>query len=291
MDLQDLKFFQAVARTGSISKAARELNYAQSNLTARIRRLESKLGTSLFYRYHRGTALTDKGRILLSYTEKIFRLVDEARQAVSDQQTPGGPLFIGSMETTAAVRLPKLLALYHQAYPEVDITLRTGTTEDNVKAVLHYELDGAFVAGPVEHPDLACETVVEEELVLVTAAAHRLPSSLKGARNRTILVFRQGCAYRARFEEWLRHEGIIPDKIIEFGTLDGMIGCVAAGLGISLLPRSVVEKHAADHRLGLCALPDRFGKATTVFVFRKDPYMAAPLRAMIEMIRDIKWRD
>ena len=291
MDLQDLRFFRAVARAGSISGAARELHYAQSNLTARVRKLESELKTSLLYRHHRGTALTDKGRMLLSYAEKILQLADEAQRALSDQQTPRGPLSIGSMETTAAVRLPKLLARFHREYPEVDITLRTGTTEQNVEAVLNYELDGAFVAGPVEHPDLACRTVVEEELVLVTAASHGLPVSVKELRNRTILVFRRGCAYRARFEEWLRHEGVIPDKTIEFGTLDGIIGCVAAGLGISLLPRSVAEKHAKDHRIRLFALPDRFGKVTTVFICRKDPYMAAPLEKMIDMIGGMDWRD
>jgi DNA-binding transcriptional LysR family regulator len=291
MDLQDLRFFRAVAKAGSISGAARELNYAQSNLTARVRKLESELGTMLFHRHHRGIALTDKGKMLLSYAEKILQLVDEAQRALSDQETPRGPLSIGSMETTAAVRLPKLLARFHREYPEVDITLRTGTTEQNIDAVLNYELDGAFVAGPVEHPDLACRTVVEEELVLVTAASHRRPASVKELRNRTILVFRQGCAYRDRLEEWLRHEGIVPDKTIEFGTLDGIIGCVAAGLGISLLPRSVVEKHATDHQMDLHAIPDRFGKVATVFICRKDPYMAAPLRKMIEMIHETEWRD
>jgi len=283
MDLQSLKFFQAVAKSGSISKAAREMNYAQSNLTARIQQLESELQTELFYRHHRGTTLTDKGILLLAYTEKIFRLIDEAQQVLRDNDTPRGPLLIGSMETTAAVRLPHLLARFHRAYPDVDISLKTGPTEQHVEDVLNYELDGAFVAGPIAHPDLACQKVVEEELVLVTDASS---FSIKDMRNRTILVFRQGCSYRARFEEWLRHEGVIPDKTIEFGTLDGIIGCVAAGLGISMLPRSVVEKHAKDHHLRQHAIPSRFGKVETLFIYRKDNHMAAPLRKLIEMIRD-----
>jgi len=286
MDLQTLQFFRAVARSGSISKAARELNYAQSNLTTRIRQLESELHARLFYRNHRGTVLTDKGKLLLSYADRIFQLIDEARDALGDHPTPRGPLRIGSMESTAAVRLPKLLTRFHREYPDVDLSLKTGTTQQNIEAVLNYELDGAFVAGPVGHPDLACRTVAEEELVLVTDASPRRFASIREMRNRTILVFRHGCAYRARFEEWLRHEGVVPDKIIEFGTLDGIVGCVAAGLGISLLPRSVAEKQAKDHQICLYEIPERFGKVETVFIYRKDDYIATPLRKLIDMIQD-----
>jgi DNA-binding transcriptional LysR family regulator len=237
------------------------------------------------------TSLTDKGKILLSYADKIFQLIDEAQHALSDDQAPKGPLLIGSMETTAAVRLPKLLTRYHREYPDVDISLKTGPTEQNVEDVLNDELDGAFVAGPIEHPDLASQTVVEEELVLITDASHRRFTSVQEMRNRTILVFRHGCSYRARFEEWLRHEGFFPDKIIEFGTLDGIIGCVSAGLGISLLPRSVAEKHGNDHQICRHEIPSRFGKVKTVFVYRKDRYLSAPLQKMIEIIRDETWED
>ncbi|MCM3653652.1 LysR family transcriptional regulator [Metabacillus litoralis] len=284
MDLQALRFFQAVAELGSISRAARELNYAQSNLTAKIQQLETELQTTLFYRHNRGTSLTDKGKVLLSYTDEIFKLLDEVRNVMNDDQTPKGPLVIGSMETTAAVRLPILLSKFHREYPAVDLTLKTGPTEQNVQGVLQYELDGAFVAGPIEHPDLTHKTVIEEELVLVTDSFHQPLSSIKEIQNRTILVFRNGCSYRARFEEWLHHEGVIPEKIMEFGTLDGIIGCVSAGLGISLLPRSVVDKHVKDDLIIQHSIPNQFGKVKTLFIYRKDKYMSTSLREFIEML-------
>jgi LysR family transcriptional regulator, cell division regulator len=285
MDLQALRFFQTVAELGSISRAARKLNYAQSNLTAKIQQLETELQTTLFYRHNRGTSLTDKGKVLLSYTDEIFQLLDEARNVMNDDQTPNGPLVIGSMETTAAVRLPILLSKFHREYPAVDLTLKTGPTEQNVQGVLQYELDGAFVAGPIEHPDLTYKTVIEEELVLVTDASHQPLSSIKEIQNRTILVFRHGCSYRARFEAWLHQEGVIPEKIMEFGTLDGIIGCVSAGLGISLLPRSVVDKHIEDDLLIHHSIPNQFGKVNTLFIYRKDKYMSSSLREFIEMLR------
>ena len=284
MDFHSLRFFQAVAGLGSISKAAKELNYAQSNLTAKIQQLESSLQTTLFYRHNKGVTLTDKGKILLTYTEEIFQLLEEVREVLNDDQTPKGPLVIGSMETTAAVRLPALLAKFHRQYPAVDLTLKTGPTEQNLQGVLQYELDGAFVAGPIEHPDLTYKTLIEEELVLVTDTLHHPLTSLNEIQNRTILVFRSGCSYRARFEEWLHNEGIMPEKIMEFGTLDGIIGCVSAGLGISLLPRSAVTKYVEEGLLIEHLIPEKFGKVKTIFVYRKDKYMSASLNKFTEMI-------
>jgi LysR family transcriptional regulator, cell division regulator len=284
MDLQALKFFRAVAELGSISKAARELNYAQSNLTAKIQQLETELQTTLFYRHNRGTSLTDKGKLLLSYTDEIFNLLDEVKNVMNDEQTPKGPLVIGSMETTAAIRLPLLLSKFHREYPAVDLSLKTGPTEQNVQGVLQYELDGAFVAGPIEHPDLTYKTVIEEELVLVTDSFHQPLISMQEIQNRTILVFRNGCSYRARFEEWIHHEGVIPEKIMEFGTLDGIIGCVSAGLGISLLPQSVVDKHVKEGLLIQHSIPNVFGKVKTLFIYRNDKYMSSSLREFIEML-------
>src|SRR5690348_880591 len=110
MDLHTLKIFQTVAKLGSISQAARELKYEQSNITMKIQQLESDLQTTLFYRHNRGTALTTKGSLLLTYAEKIFDLIDETKNVMMDDQTPRGPLIIGSMETTAAVRLPVLFS-------------------------------------------------------------------------------------------------------------------------------------------------------------------------------------
>jgi DNA-binding transcriptional LysR family regulator len=116
-----LKIFSTVAKEGSITKAAQQLDYVQSNVTSRIHQLETELGTSLFYRHSRGVSLTSAGEILLQYANKVLHLCAEAEKAVRDNATPHGPLRIGSMETTAAIRLPAVLAAYHRLYPEVHL--------------------------------------------------------------------------------------------------------------------------------------------------------------------------
>lgn len=284
MDLHTLKIFQTVAKKGSISQAARELQYAQSNITMKIQQLESDLQTTLFYRHNRGTALTAKGSLLLTYAEKIFDLIEETQNMMTDDQTPKGPLIIGSMETTAAVRLPSVLSKYHKDFPEVDLTIKTGSTEENIHGVLQYELDGAFVAGPITHPELIQKEVFEEELVLITDTKHPPISSIKDIQTRTMLVFRTGCSYREKLEQWLQQERIIPNKIMEFGTLDAIIGCVCAGLGLSMLPLSVVTKHIQEGTLRQHSIPNEYGIVKTIFIYRKERYVTTPLFKFINTL-------
>jgi DNA-binding transcriptional LysR family regulator len=284
MDLHTLKIFQTVAKMGSISQAARELQYAQSNITMKIQQLESDLQTTLFYRHNRGTALTAKGSLLLTYTEKIFDLIEETKNMLTDDQTPRGSLIIGSMETTAAVRLPAILSKYHKNYPEVDLTLKTGSTEENIQGVLQYELDGAFVAGPIKHPELIQKDVFEEELVLITDTIHPPISSIKDIQTRTLLVFHTGCSYRKKLEQWLHQERVIPNNIMEFGTLDGIVGCVSAGLGLSMLPQSVVAKHLQEGTLRQHSIPSQYGKVKTIFIYRKDKYVPTSLIKFKDML-------
>src|SRR6202167_5012787 len=102
MDAADLRMFQSVASTGSMSKAALELNTVQSNVTARIKSLEDELGFVLFERTHRGVTLTAAGERLLPFAARAASLLDDAKRAVADQGTPSGILTIGSLDHTGA---------------------------------------------------------------------------------------------------------------------------------------------------------------------------------------------
>src|SRR6201989_2318337 len=169
MEMSDLQTFATVARNGGITRAADELNTVQSNITQRVKALEAEVGTPLFERHSRGMTLTGAGKRLLPYAQRMAALSREAVLAARDDGEPKGPLAIGSMETTAAVRLPALLADFHRRFPAVRLSLRTATTADLVAAVLDGSLDGAFVAGPIEHADVTATSAFREELVLISA--------------------------------------------------------------------------------------------------------------------------
>lgn len=288
MDAGDLRVFEAVARLGAMNRAAEELHTVQSNVTARIRQIEAELGTALFERTSRGVVPTAAGRRLLPYAERVRELLAEARRAVKDDGEPAGTLALGSLETTAGLRLPPLLAQYAAAYPAVDLSLVTGTTAALVKDVIDHRLEGAFVCGPVEHNDLVEERIFREELVAVTSP--RIPSldALFGERDLKIIVFRIGCSYRQRLEAILAERGLIVTRSLEFGTIDGILGCVAAGIGVSLLPRAVVAEAAREGRVALHALPPAEALVDTVFVRRRDAYLSSALKAFLALARPLR---
>ncbi|SDC55958.1 DNA-binding transcriptional regulator, LysR family [Paenibacillus sp. CF095] len=281
MDIHLLEIFIQAAREGSISKTAKKLNYAQSNVTNKVQQLEAELQTTLFYRHKKGITLTPSGEVLVSYTEKILNMMDEARAAVGNASIPSGPLTIGSMETTAAVRLPTVIAKYHLKYPAVDFSLITGPTEKLVQAVLHYELHGAFVSGPIQHPDLSQEKVFEETLVLVTSPTHPWVDSIHELQNHTMLVFPKGCTYRAKLNSVLQDEGLLPAKLMEFGTLETILACVSAGLGITLLPYSIIADYEDRGKVISHPLPAKLSSVTTMFVKRKDTLTTPALSAFL----------
>lgn len=239
MDSAALRIFRAVCQSGSVAAAAEAVHSVPSNVSARIRKLEEELGAVLFVREPRGMRTTAAGEVLKDYAERLLALNDEAKAAVGEVVGEGGTLRLGSMESTAAVRLPPLLAVFAAAHPKVRLSLSTGTSEGMVQAVLERRADLAFVGGPVRHDRLVGEAVFVEEMVL---AAPPHVTSVEQANTQAMLAFRAGCAYRARTESWLRQRGEPPRHVMEFGTLDGLLGCVAAGMGVTLLPRSVVER-------------------------------------------------
>ena len=245
-----------------------------------MKALEAEIGTALFERHSRGMTLTGAGRRLLPYAQRMAALSREALLAARDDGEPKGPLAIGSMETTAAVRLPGLLAEFHRRFPKVTLTLKTATTADLVTGVLEGTLDGAFVAAPIEHGDLLSAVAFHEELVLVSALRFSSLTALRAGTSGsgpTALVFRTGCTYRQRLEQLLTDFGWPSAVRFELGTLDGMIGCVAAGMGVTLLPRAVVERSQQRDEISIHALDTPWSRVDTLFVQRRSTHRYSAL--------------
>ncbi len=287
MELTDLLTFSAVARNGGITRAAEELNTVQSNVTQRVKALEAEIGTALFERHSRGMSLTGAGRRLLPYAQRMAALSREAVLATRDDGEPKGPLAIGSMETTAAVRLPALLAEFHRRFPAVRLTLKTATTADLVAAVLDGALDGAFVAGPIEHADLTSTLAFREELVLVSAKRFNNLAALRAGTPEsgpTALVFRTGCTYRQRLEQVFSDFGWPSAARFELGTLDGMIGCVAAGMGVTLLPRAVVERSDQRKEINIHTIDTSWARVDTLFIQRRSAHAYSALSGFVSCL-------
>lgn len=282
MDFNELRIFKAVAEEGSVSRAAERLNCVQSNVTARIRQLEESLKVTLFHRKSRGVALTAAGRVLLDYAERIMALVNEAERIVQEREPLGGKLIIGALETTAAVRLPPILAEYHRRFPSVDLQLVTGTALDLIQMILDFKLDGTFVDGSIDHPELVVEECFVEENVLICAAGQD-PQLRERPIN--ILAFPIGCYYRKQLETWLHNSGLIPYRIMEFSTIETIIGCVSAGMGVTFLPRSVLGGNLASDKIAIHPLPAEVAQVTTRFLRRKNSVEPKTLSAFREVVQ------
>lgn len=285
MNISDLRFFEAVSRHGSMNRAAQELHTVQSNVTARIRVLEEELGVSLFQRHARGVSTTPAGQRILPFVGRITKLLVDARAAAQDDGSPSGALLLGSLETTTALRLSPLLSQFAKSYPEVRLVVTTGTTRKLLDEVIECRLEGAFVAGPVSHPDLDQQVVFQEELVLVTSRSiHSMDELAKITDLRTI-VFQIGCSYRQRLETLLAEMGIVTAKPLEFGSLDAIISCVSAGVGIALLPKGIVAAAWQDGRVAVHELPPERSLVDTLFVRRSDAYTSSAMTALLDMVR------
>lgn len=284
MDVADLRVVDAVARHGSMNKAAAELNTVQSNISARVRSLELELGVSLFQRTAKGVQMTPAGRRILPFSARLAKLLQDASTAARDDGVPSGVLEIGTLETTLALRLPGLVASFAKAYPQVRPVVRTGTTCGLMKDVLDCRLEGAFVAGPVNHPDLECMTMFQEDLVLVTPRSIRGLEGLESLEDPRTVVFRLGCSYRQRLDAFLASMGIIATEPMEFGSIEAIVACVAAGVGVTLLPRGVVAAAWRDGLVSVHELPAEFSEVETVFIRRTDAYVSSALSKFLESI-------
>ena len=283
MELSELRIFRAVVREGGVTRAADRLHRVQSNVTTRIRQLEDKLGTPLFIREGKRLHLTPSGKVLLGYADRLLALADEASAAVLDPR-PRGTLRLGAMESTAAVRLPEPLSRFHRLYPEVAIELRTGTPEVLARAILAGELDAALVAEPVAEAPFESMVAFVEEPVIVSASDH--PSiDKKGGSPPCVLVFENGCPHRKRLEDWYAKRGAMPERTVELGSYHAMLGCVLAGMGIALLPESVLATFPKFRQLKIHRLPGSESRYETLLIWRKG-MVSANVQALREVLRE-----
>lgn len=280
MDLSDLRIFSAVVSQGSVTRAAERLHRVQSNVTTRIRQLEEDLGVALFIREGKRLHLAPAGHMLNDYAKRILALAEEARSAVQDAK-PRGTFRLGAMESTAAVRLPGLLSKYCRRNPGVVLELLTGNPQVLGNAILAGDLDAAFVAEPIADAPFEKMFAFDEELVIVAPAGF---PPIGKVLPRTVLVFEHGCPHRKRLENWYAKRQQMPERTIELTSYHAMLGCVAAGMGISLIPRSVLMTFPERRRLRVHQLGPTENRAQTVLIWRRGAG-SANVRALEEIFR------
>lgn len=269
MHLDDLRIFRTVVQAEGVNRAAALLRRVPSNVTTRIQQLEANLGVKLFAREKRRLQLTTQGRQFLQHAERLLQLAGEAREALHDTE-PRGVLALGAMESIAATRLPAPLVEYQKRHPRTSVHLVTGPTRRLVAEVAARQLEAALVANPPRDERLEVLPLLTEELVLISAAGHPPIRTPRDVRYHNFLTFGQGCAYRQRLEDWFAGAGMEPVSISEMGSYHAILGCVAASMGLALVPRVILEQFPARDSLELHRLPPAAARIDICLVWRRN---------------------
>ena len=289
MQLKSLRIFDAVCSTGSFGAAAQRLHTVQSNVTAHIKKLEEELQVQLMERSSGPVRLTPAGHTLLPHAQRMLQTHDETCALFAGDAPPAGSLRIGAMESTAALRLPSVLAQVYQGHPHIDLQLRTGPTAALLDDLVRGALDCAFVAGQPPNPRWWAQPVFQEELVLVGPTPMQALPAPALLLHTPFLAFRQGCSYRQRIELLLASQGITSTRIMELGTLDAILGCVAAGMGFALMPLALMETQQSRFGTHCLRLPEplrsQIGVVDTWLVAPEQQGWSPQLRALVDKLQ------
>lgn len=287
MDLDHLRTFRAIARSGSFTAAAESLHYAQSTVSVHIRALEAELGAPLFDRMPAGARLTDVGRRLMPLAERMLDLAAAAATVAGHDGEAVGELTIAAPETVVAHHLPAVLHHLRDQHPQVRVRLEPVPYHEIRTAVATGRVDVGYLLQPpaASTSSVAIAPLRAEPLVMVTAADQPLATPVDDIAEEfsrtTLFLTESGCGYRPLLESHLDRAGVRPGHTLEFDSVEAIRRCVEAGLGVALLPRAWV---AASLRSGAVVSMDWFAprfEAAIQLAWHPSRWQGPALRAII----------
>ncbi|MFC4466520.1 LysR family transcriptional regulator [Streptomyces xiangluensis] len=263
MQFQQLQYFVAVAETRHFTRAADLVHVAQPSLSQQIKALERELGADLFLRARGNITLTDAGEALLPLARRILADAETARHEVGELvQLRSGRIRLGATPSVCTGLLPDVLRAFHDRYPGIRLLIEEGGSHDLVRELARGALDLALVVLPLPSPSPALTTVevLREDLVVVSSPDAPAPGrgrtvripDLEGER---LVMFRHGYDLRELTVAACRSAGFEPDFAVEGGEMDAVLGFVAAGLGVAVVPRMVAARAGRGLRVTPLARP------------------------------------
>lgn len=289
MDVKHLQSFLTVARLLNFGEAARTLNYSQSTVSEQIHSLEDYLGTRLFERLGKKVFLTDQGRKLLPFAERMVNESVEIKGLFSDNSITAGSLTIGAAETLCVFWLPPLLKEYRIRYPAVQINIKVGNCIDFPQWLQQNIIDVAFsLNDEAKQQQFRQFVLFRGETVFVAAPDYKLsadsvlePQSLAG---HTLLLPEGYCGYPMDLKNLLEREQVKANTIMEFGSLEAIKQCVKNGLGVSLLPAIVVEEELKRGELVGFEWRGQPIPIQAQAVFHREKWLSPPLAALEKLV-------
>ncbi len=273
IQLVQVEGFLEVARRGSVSRAAEALFITQPTLTARLQGLERELGTPLFLRTPHGMRLTDAGRAWTPFAERALRALVDGRDALEQVITASaGHLMIAAAPAVSTYVLPELLERFVATHPRVEVSVRTGHSEDVVELVVRDEVQ-LGLGRAIRHPDLELRPFHTEELVLVCAPDH--PFTKRGSvpmadvAAEKLIMFDRTSSYYEITQGAFLSAGVKLRGLMELDSIEAAKKMVERGLGVALLPGTAVAREAASGTLTVVAMTDAPRMHNSIVAFRR----------------------
>jgi LysR family transcriptional regulator, hydrogen peroxide-inducible genes activator len=250
VEIHQLRYFCAVARHGSFTRAAEQERVAQPSLSQQIARLENDIGSRLFDRLGRSVQLTEAGRALLPQAQQILRQVNGARRALDAlRHDVGGRLSLGCIPTITPYFLAPNLRDFAERYPDVDLRITEDITPKLVDLLRAGDLDLAIISPPVHNPDIVCSDLFRESIWAAVAPHHRLAAeqkvSLPDLQQERLLLLKEGHCFRDDALTACSRAGTHFVSIFETNQFSSIFPLVVAGFGVSLIPQMAVPAAGA----------------------------------------------
>jgi LysR family hydrogen peroxide-inducible transcriptional activator len=249
MEFHQLRYVCAIAETGSFSRAAERCQIAQPSLSQQVLKLEEDLGAKLFDRLGRSVRLTEAGRAFMPHARSILEQMDAARVSVTDKNAGvRGSVAVGVIPTIAPYLMPRYTAAFTNRYPDAKLRIVEDTTPVLIQGLRDLSIDIAILALPLRHKDLELFPIRTEPLFAVLPKDHpraTAPSlALKDLRGESFVMLRDGHCFRDLSIATCTHARITPNIAFESGQFSSLLGMVAAGVGISLVPEMAIDRNA-----------------------------------------------
>jgi len=289
VELGQLEAFVQVSAHRSFSKAAEVLYLTQPSVTARIQTLERELSEELFERTGRSVRLTDAGQTFLQYAERVLSAVQEGKDALEAlRNAEFGNLRIGSALTISTYVLPRILKAFRGHYPGVDVSIRTGRSDDVLELLLNDEVQVGLVRSLV-HPEIETIHLYDDEVILVTDHNHPFSQTrtarIEEVSHQPLIFFDKGSSYYSLIHGIFRESSLVPIHAMQLDSMEATKKMVEEGLGIAILPRVSVER---ELKLGILVEVEITGvprfKRQIALIYRRNRKHARTVLAFVETL-------
>lgn len=290
MELRNISTFLRVAELRSFSRAAEQLGYSQSAVSAQIQQLEAELGVPLFDRINKTVRLTNAGEEFSHYAQQLLRTAQEARCALQKEPSAHGVLRIGLVDSLCSAFLPSLLDQYHKRCPKVELVLRTCTTLEMLGLLDHNEIDLGYTLDlPLTQASLLHALDTPEPVCFIAPAGHPLAVqgsvSLAELTGQEFLLTEHGMSYRDVLEQFLAARQLSVRPYLELGSVEMLCRLVERGMGLSFVPECVVRPHLAAGKLARLNVPECRIEVWRQLFYHKDKWVTPQMKEFIALVR------